>query len=253
MTRGRIALATVLALVLAGVSARAGMAVGRRYEFNRLCCDMPRGRNVILSLREALGVAFFPSQVGQDKWVSERVFPGVTDGYFVDVGSADGVEGSNTFALEQKGWRGICIDPFPTNMDGRTCQMFKDVVHAKSGDRVTFRQAGALGGIADHLGEWKEVADKYPAVEFTTVTLGEILERGSAPPFIHFMSLDIEGAELEALRGLPFDRYRFGAFAIEHNYESAKRDGIRALLESQGYERVHTWQQDDFYISKNPE
>jgi hypothetical protein len=208
---------------------------------------------VILSVREALGLAFYPSQVGQDKWIAERVFPGVTRGYFLDVGSADGVEGSNTFALEQKGWQGICIDPFPTNMDGRTCQVFKEVVHATSGVRVTFRQAGALGGIDDHLGEWKEAAGKFPTVEFTTVTLGEILERASAPSFIHFMSLDIEGAELEALRGLPFDTYRFGAFAIEHNYESAKRDGIRTLLESHGYERVHTWQQDDFYISKKPE
>jgi hypothetical protein len=37
------------------------------------------------------------------------------------------------------------------------------------------------------------------------------------------MSLDIEGAELDALRGLSLDRYRFGAMAIEHNYEEPKR------------------------------
>jgi hypothetical protein len=31
------------------------------------------------------------------------------------------------------------------------------------------------------------------------------------------MSLDIEGAELDALHGLSLARYRFGAMAIEHN------------------------------------
>jgi hypothetical protein len=40
-------------------------------------------------------------------------------------------------------------------------------------------------------------------VELTTVTLGNIMQRANAPSFIHFMSLDIEGAELEALRGFP--------------------------------------------------
>ena len=248
MIRGRTALALALTVAFIGASALAGMAVGTRYEFNRLCCDMPRGRNVVLSIREALGLAVFPSQVGQDKWVSERVFAGVTDGYFVDVGSADGIEGSNTFALERKGWRGICIDPFPTNMDGRTCQMFKDVVHSKSGERVAFRQAGALGGIDDHLGEWKDAAGKFPTVEFTTVTLGEVLARASAPPFIHFMSLDIEGAELEALRGFPFDHYKLGSIAIEHNDEEPKRTEIERLMRRNGYRRVYSWFQDDFYL-----
>ena len=56
MIRGRTALALALTVVFIGASALAGMAVGTRYEFNRLCCDMPRGRNVVLSIREALGL-----------------------------------------------------------------------------------------------------------------------------------------------------------------------------------------------------
>ena len=85
-------------------------------------------------------------------------------------------------------------------------------------------------------------------MQFTTVTLGDILERAKAPHYIHFMSLDIEGAELLALRGLPFDRYQFGAFAIEHNFESPKRSDIQRLLESHGYRRAHSFLQDDFYL-----
>lgn len=242
---------SILALVIVCValgSGYFGVALGRRYQINSLCCQIPRARRIVVSLKEMLGLVTFPSQRGQDKWVSEAVFPGVTDGFFLDVGSGDGINSSNTVALERKGWTGICVDPFPTNMQGRTCQMFKEVVYSEAGKRVTFHMGGSLGGIADNLGAYKDRAEKSPAVELTTVTLGDILDRAKAPRFIHFMSLDIEGAELEALRGVPFDKYKFGAFAIEHNYEGPKRDDIQRLLEGHGYERVHTWYQDDFYV-----
>jgi len=174
----------------------------------------------------------------------------VRDGYFVDVGSADGVIESNTKALEEHGWKGICVDPFPTNMQGRTCTMMKNVVSSVSGQTVRFHPSGLLGGIAGTLGKWKDVAESAPAVEFSTVTLAEILGRNRAPAFIHFMSLDIEGAELEALKGIPFDKYRFGAMAIEHNDEEPKRTEILKFLEERGYRRSHTYQQDDFYVPR---
>jgi hypothetical protein len=132
-------------------------------------------------------------------------------------------------------------------MDGRTCHMFEEVVSNKSGKTVVFHTAGDFGGIADTLGLHKDWAIKAPAVTLTTTTLDEILVRSRAPTFIHFMSLDIEGAELDALHGLSLDRYRFGAMAIEHNVEEPKRAQIRHLLKQHGYMHVHTYMQDDFY------
>ena len=244
----KTALVTTLVLGVAVALVAFGVAIGRHYQTNVWCCKIPSSRNLVLSMKETLGLVSFPSQIGQDKWVLETVFPDVTNGFFVDVGSGDGVIRSNTYSLEQKGWTGICIDPFPTNMQGRTCRMFKEVVYGQPGKRVLFHTAGEIGGVADNLDTWKRRAETSPAVEFTTVTLGDILERANAPAFIHFMSLDIEGAELEALRGLPFDKYSFGAFAIEHNYEGRKRNDIEIFLERQGYSRVHTWFQDDLFV-----
>lgn len=243
--------AGLLAFVVLGVAVAAtffGMAVGRRYQTNIWCCAIPPDRNVLLSVQETLGLRSFPSQIGQDKWILFSMYPDVSDGFFVDVGSGDGITHSNTLMLERRGWTGICIDPFPSNMEGRTCRVFKEVVYSEAGKRVQFHTAGEVGGIADTLDTWKRAAEQSPAVEFTTVTLGDILDRAKAPRFIHFMSLDIEGAELEALRALPFERYTFGAMAIEHNYEGRKRNDIQALLEQHGYARIRTWFQDDFYI-----
>jgi len=180
--------------------------------------------------------------------VLEKVFPGVTNGYFVDVGSGHGTIGSNSFGLELRGWTGICIDPFPIYMEGRTCRVFKEVVFSRPGLVMAFAQAGGLSGLSDTLGNWNEKAQKAPTVSLTTVTLDDLLARAGSPSFIHFISLDIEGAEFEALRAFPFDRYKVGAWAIEHNREEPKRSQIRDLLASHGYRHAHDYKQDDFYV-----
>jgi len=51
---------------------------------------------------------------------------------------ATGTGSSRTKTLEQKGWSGICVDPYPKNMLGRTCQVVKQVVSDESGKKVTF-------------------------------------------------------------------------------------------------------------------
>ena len=251
MTRSaRAGVLTTIVLVLLGVPVyRWSGPFTQQFSANEQCCQVPFVRNVALSARQLAGRAEFFSEVGQDLWLTETVFPGKSSGFFLDVGSGHGTIGSNTKLVEMKGWTGICIDPFPKHMEGRTCTMLKEVVYSKAGDKVLFKAAGDLGGIADTLNAWKEQASEAQTVEFTTTTLGEILDREKAPPMIDFMSLDIEGAELDALKGFPFDRYKIGALAIEHNYEEPKRTDIQKLLKLQGIERVGSIKQDDLYIA----
>jgi len=218
------------------------------FRANRQCCQLSFMRNVQVTFNEIRGRQEYFGEIGQDKWVLEKVFPGVTNGYFVDIGSSHGTIGSNTKALEQRGWTGVCIDPFPIHMEGRTCKMFKEVVFSKPGLSMTFHTAGGLGGVDDTLGKWNKTAASAPTVTVTTVTLDDLLARAGAPQFIQYVSLDIEGAELEALRGFPFDRCRVGAWTIEHNREEPKRSQIVALLAQHGYRRVHEWRQDDFFV-----
>ena len=254
MSKSRLGLVLALAVPLVAAAAYfspRGQAFAGYLQENWRCCQLPFGRAVAIAIQETLGNPPYPSEIGQDKWVAEAMFPDVHDGVFLDVGSGHGQIGSNTRALEDRGWTGICVDPFPTAMDKRTCQMNKVVVSNEAGKKVLFHTHEGLGGIADTLGKWKDEASKAPTVEMTTVTLGEVLERAKAPAFIHFLSLDIEGAELDALRGIPFDRYRFGAMAIEHNEEEPKRGDIIAFLQEHGYRRVHTYKQDDFFAPRN--
>ena len=49
----------------------------------------------------------------------------------------------------------------------------------------------------------------------TAVTLNSILEKSKAPKEIDFLSLDVEGAELEVLKGIDFDKFSFKYMLIE--------------------------------------
>ncbi len=234
-----------LAAVLAGLCC---VRYGSRYALNELYLGAPREALVRLSLREAIGLTTTNAQFTQDLWVMYAVYPDVRDGFFVDVGSADGVLLSNSRQLEHRGWHGLCVDPFPTNMESRTCKMLKEVVYSKSGQQMEFRVAGVLGGLDQEAGTWQEATKDVPTVSFTTTTLDDILTANQAPAFIHYVSLDIEGAELEALRGWTPEKYRVGAFTIEHNFEEPKRTEIKEFLEALGYRRVRSVGVDDWYV-----
>lgn len=235
-----------LAIVLG--AAMAAFRFGCIYALNKQCLPLARPENIRLSLREFLGQERFYSQVGQDRYVLRAFFLDKRDGFFVELGSNDGTEGSNSRAFEERGWSGLCIDPFPKNMSDRTCRIFTEVVDAETGRMVEFRVADGHGGIEAYLDRHKESAARYRTVGFKTTTLNEIFQRADTPSVIDFMSIDIEGAELAALRGLSFERYKVNVFALEHNYEEPKRSELRAFLESKGYLFHASILQDDIYI-----
>src|SRR4030095_8414380 len=100
------AIAVVVALLGGALAVRSarGKAFRDRLYTNRHCCDLSFSQALNVTIQEERGT-LFPSQIGQDKWVLFGIFPQVHDGYFIDVGSADGTIESNSKALEAHGWR----------------------------------------------------------------------------------------------------------------------------------------------------
>jgi hypothetical protein len=113
---------------------------------------------------------------------------------------------------------------------------------------MEFRVAGALGGMDQHAGKWRDETKNARIVSLITTTLDAILEAQRAPTFVHYVSLDVEGAELEVLRGWTPGRHQIGAWTIEHNFEEPKRADILQLMQSRGYRRVRSVGPDDFYV-----
>lgn len=250
MRRYRTGFFILAAVAIAGACGYFGYRAGEASGFYRFSAEMvdenDRMRAVV---HHMLGDDDFRAGYGQDLWVARLLYPDVKDGYFVDLGAADGEHDSNTKMLELAGWKGVCIDPFATSMEKRHCRVFKEVVDAEAGRKVQFLQPGSFsGGIVEYAGSWITGKHKENTVEFTTTTLESILERAGAPHFINYMNVDIEGAEYPALSTFPFEKYRIGALTIEHNGVDERRMAVRRLLESHGYRLERAILDQDWYV-----
>lgn len=158
------------------------------------------------------------SQGEQDDWLVEH-FKGRT-GVAVDVGANDGTFYSNTLRLEELGWRVLCIEP-----NVRCVGM----LHAKRKEAIIcavsdYDGIGALKVMASQngvnaSGTALEPIEDRPilAVDVVKVrTLDTLLEEAGIER-LDFVTLDCEGGELAALRGLDIDRYRPEVIIVERN------------------------------------
>lgn len=246
----RTGLIVVGAAVIAGACGYVGFRAGQADTLYFLSGGMAYGPDRMRAVVDhMLGREDFRALYGQDLWVSRAVYPDVEDGYFVDLGAADGETDSNTKLLELKGWKGICIDPFAHSMQQRTCTVVREAVDSEAGNVVEFQQPGNFsGGLVKYAGAWVSDEDKQETVKLITTTLETILDKAGAPHFINYMSVDIEGAEYPALKDFPFDKYRIGAFTIEHNNVEERRTAIRQLMEANGYHLEHAVLDQDWYV-----
>lgn len=194
------------------------------------------------------------SQMGQDFWVFGEVFNGMENGFFLEVGSADGITFSNTFLLEKRyGWRGICIEPNPLLFNDlrrvRNAICLNVCVDSQEGE-VDFVHRDVLGGIVDN-----DTDNKREAIGITqanifrlkTKTLSSILKSENAPHTIDYFSIDVEGAEDRVLCEFPFDEYKFKSMTIER-----PKPRLREVLARNGYLSVKEIPNHDvFYIHQS--
>ena len=188
------------------------------------------------------------SQINQDKTVLDYLND--NGSFYVDIGSSSGKYLSNTYIMDTKlGWKGLCIDPYPKDMDDRTCDICKSVISSENGQIVEFTEGDEYGGITKYLGSHKDKIKNKPKKKYVTKNLKTVFEEYNVPFCIDYMSLDTEGSEYEILKGMPFDKYCVKTITVEHNLEKDKRQKIQSLLQKNGYKFVKNLLIDDFYIN----
>ena len=105
-----------------------------------------------------------------------------------------------------------------------------------------------LSGIADTIDTKRTKNDKTKTVTLNTTTLTDLLNKYNAPTIIDFLSLDTEGNELNILKGIDFNKYKFRYMSVEHNYKEPLRSNIRNFLTKKGYTFYKENQWDDDYV-----
>lgn len=196
------------------------------------------------------------AQLFQDLWVLFETGR-KRDGYFADIGAADGVHMSNTYLLEKQfGWSGIVADGNPFFREhlskNRACWICTRCVAAHSGQTVAFNrtQNPMLATIERYSGSdfHAERRRDGKIVDVETISLSDLLEQAAAPDIVDYLSIDTEGSEFDILNAFDFSRRTFRFITVEHNFAPV-RDDICKLLESHGFRRalggLTKW--DDWY------
>jgi len=168
-----------------------------------------------------------------------------SSGYFVEVGTGDGINLSNTFMLERyHRWMGLLFEPdkrFHNEIKKtRTAELITKPAWEKAGVEIDFIQSNRSGALST-ISEFKNSdgrSRKGHHNNLITTTLNDELEMRKAPLIIDFMSIDTEGSEINILRGLDFSKYTIKFLAIEHNYIPGKKAEIISLLAPHGFHPV---------------
>jgi FkbM family methyltransferase len=199
------------------------------------------------------------SQSLQDLYVAFRLGD-KRDGYFVEVGAADGIR-SNTLMLEEElGWHGVLVEPYAywhealrknrPNALISTMAVYNEEAAGEPMDFLATEHEPELATLKiSNTDKWKGIRANSPVVQVRTISLLELLEHYDAPPLFDYLSIDTEGSELEILKTAGFGIYKPKVITVEHNHDETKRQALFELLTSRGYVREfpELSAQDDWY------
>jgi FkbM family methyltransferase len=191
----------------------------------------------------------FYSQYKQDEYLETTIFKGYKGGFYVDVGSHDGVSLNNTLYFERNNnWRGINIEPikgvFDKLVENRTADRNTNINCAicnYDGEADFYLNEGyteMLSGIienydARHLERLKnentEMLATTQVVKVNTKRLQTILDEHELS-HIHYLSIDVEGAEFEVIKSIDFDKVFVDVIGFENNYEEVSIPIIQYLI-----------------------
>ncbi|MCC4633025.1 FkbM family methyltransferase [Xanthomonas dyei] len=191
--------------------------------------------------------------------ILRRAFSGVKSGVYVDVGAQHPIHDSVTRAFYERGWRGINIEPVDEwhallAVD-RPGDINLPVVVGASAGTVIFYRVLDTGLSTMDAAMARDYAAQGALVSETTVpmqTLTDIIEQTSLNT-IHFLKIDVEGAEGEVLRGMDFSKIRPWVVVIESTLPNTQADVSHEwshLVLDAGYDEVYFDGLNRFYLAR---
>ncbi len=199
------------------------------------------------------------------------IFKNQKKGYYLDIGCAHPIKNNNTYLLYRKGWNGINIDLDKENIDLFNSYRKRDfnvtaAVSDKEGetDLYFYHNKSALNTISKQNADFQK-ADISSIKKIKTQSINKILENS---PYkdqkIDFLSVDVEGYELDIFKNFDFNKYSPKVIVVEFldlslkkleiknlNINNMIRSEIFELIQSKGYTLANVLHSDLVFINNS--
>lgn len=186
-----------------------------------------------------------------EKRLLVEFFGGRTAGVFVEVGANHPRHGSQTWAFEQRGWTGVLVEPQAEFHDLLVAQRPRSKViraactsPAKVG-RLTLHVPADRGfastekNVDDHGVQYVR-EETVPAL-----TLDTVLEENGIAGKVDFVSLDVEGTELDVLAGFLLAKHQPDLIVVEDKLIHLRK---HRYLRRQGYRLLRRTCMNNWYV-----
>jgi FkbM family methyltransferase len=189
-----------------------------------------------------------------------RALRDVPDGFYIDVGASDPDDISVTKAFYDAGWHGINVEPVPAGHASFVEKRPRDVNLAVAAG--THEGVLTLFDLPDRRGystSDERLAAGYRAqglevevLEVPMTTLAKICEEHVAGE-VHFLKIDVEGAEADVLGGMDLSRWRPWILVIEAtlpNTQTESHEDWEAELLARDYQYAHFDGLNRYYVAR---
>ena len=201
----------------------------------------------------------YTSQAGQDKMIKKNFFDGKKNGFFIEIGAYDGISGSNCYHFERfLNWDGIAIEPsniqFEKLKKNRKCKVLNNAI-SNEVKEVEFIEVTEgltqMSGINDSSFErnFKIIsnnqASKTDSTKLKTITFDDIVPKNKD---IDYLSIDIEGGEMNLLKSIDFQTNRIKVISVENNIP--KEQNFKNFFEEINFTYLDRIGQDEIFYNR---
>jgi len=197
------------------------------------------------------------AQFGEDR-ILDALFADRTTGYCAEVGAYDGRTGSATLHFENTGWQCLLVEPNPDCIEqiraNRSCVVEHCAASSAEGETTFFladnvEQMSTVEADPDHLRWIAEVGGSIREITVRTARLDDLLDAAGFPE-LQFLTIDVEGHELEVLRGLSLERFTPRVVILEENLGRGESDVARHMA-ARGYVNFKRTGVNDWYARED--
>jgi FkbM family methyltransferase len=179
-------------------------------------------------------------------------------GFYIDIGAQHPVIDSVTKAFYERGWHGLNVEPVAKYFQLLQQDRSRDinlnlVVSNRKGHRTLYEIPDTgLSAVDEKYARISSKGHIFRAHEVACNTLDTICREYDVNT-VHFLKIDVEGAEREVLEGFSFDKIRPWIIVIEANEPNSTRDISNTwdtLFLDHSYKSVYYDGLNRFFIAK---